>query len=118
MQPSFDDLWTLFSRSHTAMLLEDYVKTHDVQAPKKMDFSTLARAQEDFEHLAEVLEQDLRIGEHDQTAEWCKAQGHESVLKGALWAMLRKTHDNPSAVIAAKALVITEAEKALAMKWS
>ena len=117
MQPSFEELRSLFSRSHTFMLLEDYVKTHDVPAPKKMDFTTLAKAQDDFEHLCEVFEQDLRLGEETDVVKWCKDSGHESVLRSALWFLLKKTHDDPSKVIAAKAVMVSDEEKERASGW-
>lgn len=117
MRPSSGEFWTLLSRSHTAMLLEDYIKTHDVAAPRKVDITILSQAQEEFEHLCEVFEQDLRLGEKEDVAEWCKTKGYESVLKSALWLLLKKKHDDPSSLVAVKALVITEEERKLAEEW-
>lgn len=73
----------LFSRSHTFMLLEELVAVFGRPAGKKLDFSVMSQLQEAFDHLSEVFEQDLRIGEENELAAYCRdKQG--LVLKNAV----------------------------------
>lgn len=116
--PSFTDVRSLFERSHTLLLLEDFAKCYAVAAPKKLDLFSLAKAQDDFEHLEEVFEQDLRLGQDSSVALWVKGVGYRAVLKAALWYLLKDSHTDPSALLAVKAAIVDGAAKELAADWS
>ena len=102
----------LLGRSHALMLLEAFVSEHDVPAPRKLDFSVMANVQDEFEHLSEVFEQDLRLGEKTEAATYCEEEGYHSVLKSALWRLLPKDD-----VLAVKAVMVSDAEKERAGSW-
>ena len=109
---TWKSLITLFQRSHTWMLLEQYVEKYDVVAEKKLDFAVMAQVQDTFEHLSEVFEQDLRLGEVDAVAQYCKDEDYHSVLKSAVWKLLPKED-----VLATKGIMVTDKEKERANGW-
>lgn len=109
----WDSLVTLFRRSHTWMLLEQYVERYDVVVEKKIDFAIMAQVQDEFEHLSEVFEQDLRLGETDRVAQYCKDEDHHSILKSAVWNLLPKDD-----VLATKGIMVTAEERERAATWT
>lgn len=110
---TWNSLITLFQRSHTWMLLEQYAEKYDVVAEKKLDFSVMAQVQDEFEHLSEVFEQDLRLGEVDETVRYCKDEECHSVLKSAVWKLLGKDD-----VLATKGIMVTDKEKERSASWN
>lgn len=115
--PTFDQLKELFSRSHTLLLLDDFAAVYAVPAPKKLDLAVMAKAQEDFEHLTEVFEQDLRLGEVTPTVEWCRQKGCALVLRAALWHLLQREQEDAASLLACKAVLISDEEKVLSENW-
>lgn len=95
----------LFKRSHTWQLLEKYIDNYALPSPKKIDFRTMAEAQEAFEHIFEVLEQDLRLGEQTVTAKECTEQGCEFVLKNAVYYLCANKNEDAKNLIATKAII-------------
>lgn len=79
---TYSDAQTLLSRSYAAKLIEDYLDRFDQIVYGKLDFSLLSTREEVFEHLIDVFEQDLRIGEQSPTAEF--AQDKASLLVKAV----------------------------------
>ena len=73
----------LFSRSHTYLLLEELVALFGKPAEKKLDFVLMSQMQDSFDHLAEVFEQDLRIGEENDVVLYCRDK-QDVVLKNAV----------------------------------
>lgn len=65
------------------MLLEDLVAVFGKPAGKKLDFVIMSQLQEAYDHLAEVFEQDLRIGEENELVLYCKEQ-QDVILKNAV----------------------------------
>ena len=102
---NWQTLQELFQRSHTYLLLEDLIKVFNKPADKKLDFKVLAEVQEAFDHLAEVFEQDLRIGEQNEVVEYCKDK-QEQILKAALYHMCKE--QNIKDTIIHKALLLKE----------
>ncbi|MBN1275341.1 hypothetical protein JXA12_03545 [Candidatus Woesearchaeota archaeon] len=107
---SWQALEDLFSRSHTLMLLERFVDRYAVPAGRNIDFSAMARARDDFSHLCEVFEQDLRLGDDCGLAAYCG--DHESVLRSAVWRLVGRDD-----VLAVKGLLVTAEEKERAASW-
>lgn len=103
---SWDSLRELFDRSYTGRLLDGFVERFGVPARGKVSFSDMAAAQESFDHLCEVFEQDLRVGGDSETASYCRGR-HVEVLKNAVWGLLQSV-ENPSSTLAAKALLLSE----------
>lgn len=60
----------LLSRSYAAKLIKDYLDRFDQVVYGKLDFTLLSTREEAFEHLMDVFEQDLRLGEHIPAAEF------------------------------------------------
>ncbi len=65
----------------------------------------MAEAQEAFEHLTEVLEQDLRLGEPTPLAKTCSAIGYELVLKNAVYYLCKEKGLDAKQLIATKAII-------------
>ncbi len=82
-----------------------------------MDFTQLSQAQDVFEHLTEVFEQDLRLSVETPAAKYVNETGYESVLRSALWYLLKKEHEEPNTLIATKVVVITDEERVRAEGW-
>ena len=84
----------LLARSHALMLVERFVEAYDKPAAKKLDLGLLAKREEDFEHIVEVLEQDLRLGEKTDLAVAC-AKDPQQVIKEAIQTLV--VEKNPDA---------------------
>lgn len=105
MTSYFTQYTELFSRSHVQQLLEKYIENYAVPSPKKIDFRMMAEAQEAFEHITEVLEQDLRLGAKTALAKECLEIGYEMVLKNAVYHMCEEEGFDAKNVIATKAII-------------
>lgn len=116
MAPTWDAMVALFKRSHTFMLLEEYARSNAVPVGKKLDMALFSRTEEEFAHLCEVFEQDLRLGEGCAEAEFCSGR-HESVLKAATIALLAREGKDPAGLLACKVFLPTDEEKLLADEW-
>jgi hypothetical protein len=106
----------LFMRSHTWRLLESYTSEYALPTAKKMDFVLLAKVQDDFDHLCEVFEQDVRLGPTNETVLYCKEQDVRSVLRSSVWLLL-KDKDDAASLLAIKAIIVSDDEKARADNW-
>ncbi|MBW2983015.1 hypothetical protein KY327_01785 [Candidatus Woesearchaeota archaeon] len=111
---SWDSLRGLFDRSYSGRLLDGFVGRFGVSTGAKPSFVDLAAAQESFDHLCEVFEQDLRLGVDSEAASYCRGR-HVEVLKNAVWMLLRSVEDS-SSTLAARALLLSE-ELSLWRDW-
>ncbi|MFP4523886.1 MAG: hypothetical protein ACLFO2_01025 [Candidatus Woesearchaeota archaeon] len=102
---SWESLRGLFDRSYSGRLLDGFVARFGVPAGAKPSFADLAAAQESFDHLCEVLEQDLRLGADSEAASYCRGR-HVEVLKNAVWRLLQSV-ENPSSTLAARSLLLS-----------
>ena len=103
---SWDSLRALFGRSYAGRLLDGFVERFGVPVSGKVSFSDLAAAQESFDHLCEVFEQDLRLGGGSEAVSYCRGR-HVEVLKNAVWKLLQSSVD-PSSTLAARSLLLSE----------
>ena len=110
--PSWNELLELFQRSHTWKLLQSYATQFSSSAPQKLPFLTLAQAQEEFQHLLEVFEQDLRLSPPTTISSYVTKTSPELILKATL-TLLISTES-----IGAKALLLNEQHQQLAQQWS
>lgn len=110
---SWNELQTLFARSHTWMLVEDFCSTFVDPMDKKLDFMLVAKVQEVFEHLFEVFEQDIRLGEVTPAVTYCLEHDIRSVLKSAVYKIIPQDD-----VLAVKAIMVSAAEKERALLWN
>ncbi len=95
---SEDEMRGLLARSYALRLVEDYVDTFDKPVMGKVPFQLLSDRQAAFDHIVDVLEQDLRLGEETPASEYCKSDVNLA-LKRFILNLLLSRHPGEDIVV-------------------
>lgn len=116
MIPHFKDVLELLGRSYSYKLVMGFIDQYDQNVYGKLDFSLLQQRQEYFDHIAEVFEQDLRLGEETAVAIFCQ-ENPVLVLLNILFVLVSKSNNNSVADNLALKGLISDSEAHFASQW-
>lgn len=103
----WEGLRELLDRSYAGRLVDDFAERFGHAAPVKISLQELAAREEALEHVVEVFEQDLRLGE--QTGLVCTCRSNvRGVVCAVVAAKLRHCHGEKRDSLALRGIAVDE----------